>query len=200
MPLSSYKTISFAEPVMAGDGDRLLADALHQVAVRGEHIGVMVDDAWELRSQHPLGDRHADRGRDALPERPGGGLDADGGMAIFRMARRLRAELAERLQIVDRQGLRRRLFRSGRGSNRAASTHGRPIARTGRGPASAGRRRRTSGRPGTGRSRRRPRPSAGRDGRCWPSPPRRRRESGSHWPGNRVSGSSPSRLSSSLRF
>ena len=63
---------------MAGERDRLLANAFHQVAVRGEHVGVVVDDARKLRSQHPLGHRHADRGRDALPQRPGGGLDANG--------------------------------------------------------------------------------------------------------------------------
>ena len=122
---------------MAGDGDRLLADALHEIAVGGEHVGVMIDDRREMRGQHPLGERHADRGRDPLPERTGRRFDADR-VAVFGMARRLRADLAEGLQIVDRQPLCRRRRRSDREARRAASSRGRPRARSGRGRASAG--------------------------------------------------------------
>ena len=92
---------------MAGDGDRLLADALHQIAVGGEHIGVVVDHLAEFGGQHPLGERHADGGREPLAQRPGRRLDPER-MAVFRMARRLGADLAERLQIGDRQARRGR--------------------------------------------------------------------------------------------
>ena len=85
-----------------GKRDRLLADAFHQVAVGGEHVGVVIDDvAAEERRQVAFGDRHADRIGEPLAERPGGGLDA-GRVAVFGMAGRERAELAEALDLVDR--------------------------------------------------------------------------------------------------
>ena len=87
---------------MAGDGDRLLADPLHEIAVGGQHVGAMVDDVAELGGEHPLGQRHADRHAETLAQRAGGRLDADR-MPVFGMARRLRAELPEALEIVDRQ-------------------------------------------------------------------------------------------------
>ena len=89
---------------VAGERDRFLADAFHQVAVGGEHIGVVIDDVAELGGEMPLGDRHADRVGEALAERAGGGLDA-GRDEIFRMARRQRAELAEALDLVERHRL-----------------------------------------------------------------------------------------------
>ena len=52
-------------------------------------------------AQQPLGEREADRVAEALAERPGGRLDA-GRMAVFGMAGRLRAELAEVLQVLER--------------------------------------------------------------------------------------------------
>ena len=77
MPLSSNSTISLLSLQMAGERDRLLADAFHQVAVGGEHVGAMIDDVLaELGGEMPLGDRHADRVGEALAERAGGGLDA----------------------------------------------------------------------------------------------------------------------------
>ena len=79
MPLSSYSTISLLSFQCPAMRDRFLRDAFHQVAVGGEHIGVMVDDLLaELGGQHLLRQRHADRGGDALAERAGGGLDALG--------------------------------------------------------------------------------------------------------------------------
>ena len=90
---------------MAGERDRLLADAFHQVAVGGEHIGAMVDDVVaEHRREMRFGDRHADGVGEALAERPGRGLDA-GRVAVFRMTRRQRAELAEALDLIDRHRL-----------------------------------------------------------------------------------------------
>ena len=67
MPLSSNSTMSLLSLQVSGERDRLLADAFHQVAVGGEHIGVMVDDvAAEFGGEMPLGDRHADRIAEAL--------------------------------------------------------------------------------------------------------------------------------------
>ena len=87
---------------MTGERDRFLADAFHQVAVGGEHVGLVIDDAGaEFRRQMALGDRHADRVGEALAERAGGGLDA-GRMAVFRMTGGDRAELAEALDLLDR--------------------------------------------------------------------------------------------------
>ena len=90
---------------VAGQRDRFLRDAFHQVAVGGEHIGVVVDDLLaEFGGQHLLRQRHADRGRDALAERAGGGLDALG-VEVLRMARRQRSQLAEMLDLVERHVL-----------------------------------------------------------------------------------------------
>ena len=87
---------------MPGQRDRFLRDALHQVAVGNQHIGVMVDDLLaEFGGEHLLGQRHADRGGDALAERAGGGLDALG-VEILRMSRGQRSQLAEMLDLVER--------------------------------------------------------------------------------------------------
>ncbi len=86
---------------MAGERDRFLRQAFHQVAVGGEHEGVVVDQILaELRRQHAFRQRHADRIAQPLAERPGRGLDARG-VAVFRMAGRDRAELAEPLDLLD---------------------------------------------------------------------------------------------------
>ena len=58
--------------------------------------------AVELGGEQPLGERHAHRVGDALAERAGGGLDP-GRAAVFRVAGRLRVELAEALQLRQRQ-------------------------------------------------------------------------------------------------
>ncbi len=52
----------------------------------------------------PLGDRHADRVAESLTERAGRGLDA-GRLEVFRMSRRVRPELAEALDLVERHRL-----------------------------------------------------------------------------------------------
>ena len=47
---------------MPGEGGGLVADALHQVAVAGDDVSVVINDlVAELGRQQPLGDRHADR-------------------------------------------------------------------------------------------------------------------------------------------
>ena len=87
---------------MAGKRDRFLADAFHQVAVGSEHIGRVIDDvAAEQRGEVALGDGHANRVGQSLAERTGRGLDA-GRVAVFGMAGRQRAELAETLDLLDR--------------------------------------------------------------------------------------------------
>ncbi len=95
-----------AEPEPAGERSRLVADALHQAAVADDHKRAMIDDGMagpvELRGKRLFGDRHADRVGEALAERPGGGLDAEGD-AEFRMPRRLGMKLAEALELLDRQ-------------------------------------------------------------------------------------------------
>ena len=86
---------------MSGKRDRLLADALHEAAVASDGISVVIHDLIVIALvEQPLGERHADRVAKPLPQRPGGGLDARR-MAIFRMARRARAELAEALELLD---------------------------------------------------------------------------------------------------
>ena len=68
-----------SEAEVPGERRRLVADALHQAAVAGDHAGVVVDQlAAEAVAQHPLGDGHADGVGEALPERAGRDLDADG--------------------------------------------------------------------------------------------------------------------------
>ena len=143
---------------------------------RGDHPGAVIDQRLaEARGQHALGERHADRGGQALAERPGGGLDRRM-LAVFGMPGGGRVQLAEALQVVDRPCRR---GRSGAAAHRAASSRGRPTARSGRGPASAGRRRRISGTGSTARWRRRPCPSACRDGPI--APPRSRRSPARGW-------------------
>ena len=88
---------------MAGEARRLVVDAFHQAAVAGDHPGAVIDQlVAEFGVEVALGDRHADRHGEALPERPGGRLDArragnspDG--------RRRAAELAEVADVVDRR-------------------------------------------------------------------------------------------------
>ena len=89
---------------MAGDADRFLAHAFHQVAVGGDDVGVVIDDARKARGHHALGDRHADRGRNPLPQRAGRRLDARRA-PIFRMPGRPRSDLPELLEVFDAQSL-----------------------------------------------------------------------------------------------
>jgi len=93
-----------AEPLRARERARLVRDAFHQAAVAAEEIGVVVDDgrvrAIEVRREEALRERHPDRIRDALAERPRGRLDADVDLALG-MARAARAELAKMLDLVD---------------------------------------------------------------------------------------------------
>jgi hypothetical protein len=94
---------------MAGQGGRLGADPLHQVAVRGQHVGAVIDEVRaEARGQHALRERHADRVAEALSERAGGALHP-GRHAVLGVTRRDRAELAEVADVVDRDGVARQV-------------------------------------------------------------------------------------------
>ncbi len=85
---------------MAGERDRLLADPLHEAAVAGDDISAVVDDVGAIaRREQSFRDGHADGRGEPLSERPRGRFDA-WRMAVFRMARRPRIELAEALQFV----------------------------------------------------------------------------------------------------
>ena len=94
----------------AGKRARLVRDPFHHAAIAHEHVRVVIDyfetGTVEMRRQELLRESHADRVGDALPERPGGGLDARRA-AVFRMSGRHRAELAETLQLLDRQRVAR---------------------------------------------------------------------------------------------
>ena len=95
-----------AEPEVPGDRGGFLADALHQVPVGADRVGVVVDDllarAVEALGEEALGDRHADGVGEALPERPGRDLDP-GRVPALGMSRRARAPLAELLEVVEAQ-------------------------------------------------------------------------------------------------
>jgi hypothetical protein len=102
MPLSSHRTIRLESCCLPASADGLLRDALHQAAVTGNHIGVVIDHLGPSRARrfssaiakaHGIGN--------ALTERPGRGLDP-GGMAVFGVARRAHAPLAEALDLVER--------------------------------------------------------------------------------------------------
>ena len=83
--------------------DGFLADAFHQVAVGGQHIGVVVDSRLaELGGEHALGHGHADRRGNALSEWSGGGFDT-GRVPDFRMSGRFRMQLPEALDLVESQ-------------------------------------------------------------------------------------------------
>ena len=101
--LSSHSTISRPSFEMPGKPDRLVVDAFHQAAVAGDDPGAVVDQVVAVdRVQMPLGDRHADRHRQALAERPGGRLDPVE-HEILGMAGAGAAELAEVADVLDRR-------------------------------------------------------------------------------------------------
>ena len=87
---------------MAGERAGLVADPLHQIAVAGQHVSVVVDEiVAEAGGEQALGERHAHGRAEALAKGPGRGLDAVG-EAVLGVARGARAELAEALQLVQR--------------------------------------------------------------------------------------------------
>ena len=94
-----------AELEVAGERDRLLADALHQAAVAQEDVGVMVDEVVPEPGVHDaLAERHADRLGHALAQRARRQLDAVG-VAVLGMARGPAPDLAEAPQLLERHVL-----------------------------------------------------------------------------------------------
>ena len=95
-----------AELEVPGQRGRLVGDALHEVAVAGEDVGVVVHDLVagpvEPRGEVGLGHRHAHRHREALAEGAGRRLDARR-VPVLRVARRAAPPLPELLQLVERQ-------------------------------------------------------------------------------------------------
>ncbi len=79
-----------------------MADAFHQVTIGSQYIGKMVNQfIAEAGIHHALGQCHADRRRNALPERAGGGLNARR-MTIFRVTGCSGAKLAKVFNLVQR--------------------------------------------------------------------------------------------------
>jgi hypothetical protein len=95
-----------AQSLRAGQRAHFVRNAFHQATVAGESVGVMVDDgmsvAVELRSEAAFRDRHAHRVCQTLTQRAGRGFHARC-VAVFRVAGRLRMQLPECLEVVDRQ-------------------------------------------------------------------------------------------------
>ena len=124
MWLSSQNAISRPRPRWPASEEASEATPSCEVAVGGDHVRVVIDDlvalAVEALGEHALGERHADGGRDALAERPGRGLDP-GRVAVLGVPGGRRAELAEVLEVVERQPV----ARSGTASSTGASTRAR---------------------------------------------------------------------------
>ena len=91
---------------VAGERGALVGDAFHQVAVARDHEDAVLARpfaaAAEARARRPGRERHADGVAEALPERAGGDLDA-GRVAVLGVPRRLRVELAELPDLVERE-------------------------------------------------------------------------------------------------
>ncbi len=87
---------------MPGERGGFGGDALHEVAVRGQNPGAVVEERFaplvETRRELLARDRHADGGGEALAERAGRRLDARR-VAVLRMPGGLRVELAETLEL-----------------------------------------------------------------------------------------------------
>src|SRR6185437_1490931 len=98
-----------AELLVPGQRGGLVADAFLDVAVRADHVDVVVERAGaggRVRVQQAafaaLGHGHSDRVGDALAQRPGGDLDA-GGQPVLGVAGGQAAPGAQRLEVVQGQ-------------------------------------------------------------------------------------------------
>ncbi len=91
---------------MPGEGGRLGAHPFHEVAVRAQNPGPVIDDALagavELRRQMGFGHREPDRGGDPLAERAGGHLHPRD-QSDLRVAGGLRSPLPEVLELFERE-------------------------------------------------------------------------------------------------
>ena len=90
---------------MACEGDGFHRHALLHAAVASETHDVVIEDhvlfGVEARLRHLGGSGHAARVGDALSERASGGFDAARRVRELRVARRLRAHLAEAFDFLD---------------------------------------------------------------------------------------------------
>ena len=91
---------------MPRDAGSLISDAFHEIAVRDDAEGAMVNDVVirlvVRRGEVRFGNSQADAICEALAQRTRGQLDA-GRQPIFWVPRRAAAPLAEVLDIVERQ-------------------------------------------------------------------------------------------------
>ena len=86
---------------MAGQRGRLGRDPFHEVAVRHERIGGVVDQLGTEHGAQPLlGQGHPHHGAEPLAEGTGGGLDAEVALDL-RVARGGRAQLPEADDVLD---------------------------------------------------------------------------------------------------
>ena len=91
-----------AQPLHPRESDGLVAHALHQAAVAGDHVGAVIDQILApAGAQHLLRHGEAHGGGEALPERAGGGLDP-GRVVDLRMTRGVGAPLAEVADLLHR--------------------------------------------------------------------------------------------------
>ncbi len=101
-----------AELEGAGQRAGLVRDAFHETSVAEEDVGHVVNHAEarpvEALCQHFFGQRHAHRVGEPLPQRAGRGLDA-GEFAGLRMTGGLGVQLAEALDLVERENVARQV-------------------------------------------------------------------------------------------
>ena len=101
-----------AEPQVTCERRGFGGNALHQIAIAGKHVRVMVDDlqagAIVARGEICFGNRHADGVAKALSKRSGRGLDP-GSEFSLRMPRRATAPLPKLLELVERQVVARKI-------------------------------------------------------------------------------------------
>src|ERR1019366_3304521 len=89
------------EAEMARQRGRLVADALHEVAVAAAHEDMVIDQLRaEVRSQEALGDSHAYGIGETLAQRPGRDLDTRQGVDLG-VARSTRSPLAELAEVLE---------------------------------------------------------------------------------------------------
>ena len=91
------------QPEMPGKANCFMVNALHQAPVPRDDICMMIDKfITELRVQMALGNRHADRHRQPLPQWSGRALHTFK-LEILRMPRTRTAQLAEVADVSDRR-------------------------------------------------------------------------------------------------
>jgi hypothetical protein len=97
--------VEAAELKVAGKPDRLVIDPFHEIAIAGDHPSAVIDQIIaENGVQVPLGDRHSDRHREALPQRPRRRFDTRQ-HEVLRMPCAGTAKLPETSNVVHRRPL-----------------------------------------------------------------------------------------------